>query len=127
MLAEILEALHLIGMNSEEKTADRNTALIFLAKFAEGEGGDDSKFAAKLTPKEAQMIARLGVAGTNRRKLGDGAGSTERWSYEVEQARSSPSDGVARGDVSSNGEEGQRVASPGAANQEGAGSTEGPG
>ncbi|MBK7864351.1 MAG: hypothetical protein IPJ65_38275 [Archangiaceae bacterium] len=105
MLQNVLEALNAIGMNPEEKTADRNTALIFLAKFADGEGGDD-KLVAKMTPKEAQLIARLGAQkNVNRREKAI----------------------VAGGSVLPNGEEGQRLRAPGVDDSKNGGEPEGSG
>lgn len=70
MLLENLNALNEIGMNPEQKTADRVVALRFLVEFAASAEGTGEKWAQKMSPKAALLIAKIGTSkNVTQRKL----------------------------------------------------------
>lgn len=71
MLVQALNALHEIGMNSDNKTADRNVALKFIVEFASEAQGNGGKTIGKLSPEAARLIAKLGLQKAGRRVLSD--------------------------------------------------------
>lgn len=68
MLLEALEALHEIGMNPDNKPAERTTALRTIVEFAEGAEGTEGRLIARLKPEVARRLARLGKDQTNGRQ-----------------------------------------------------------
>jgi len=77
MLLAALDELFEIGMNRQNRTADRNSALKSIVEFAEGAEGTEGRLLARLRPEAARRLAKLGKeiddqkAGIAKRSLED--------------------------------------------------------
>lgn len=60
MLLEALDACHEIGMNPENRAADRVSALRVVIEFAEAAEGSEGKLLTRLRPEVARRLARIG-------------------------------------------------------------------